>query len=183
LCEHFVPPEQPSSEGCDPADPDLTKRCVCSYCHAKLEPMAAHFGLFAEAGSTMMTDPKQFPPFNEACKNKTSGFCGRFYVAKGPRAGWLQALEFADAHPELETNAKLGPRALAEQAIASGVFAHCTVKRTFSHLVKRELRAQGAASDELALLEQLSQGFVDSGFSFPMLVHQIVSLPQYRRTR
>jgi hypothetical protein len=182
-CEHFVPPEQPSNQGCDPADPDLTKRCVCSYCHAKLEPMAAHFGLFAEAGSTMMTDPKVFPPFNEACKNKTSGFCGRFYVAKGPRAGWLQSLEFADVHPELETNAKAGPRALAEQLIASGAFARCTVKRTFSYLVKRELRAQGATTDELALLEELSQSFVGSGYSFPLLVHQIVSLPQYRRAR
>lgn len=183
MCEHFVPPEQPSTENCDPADPDLTKRCVCSYCHGKLEPMAAYFGLFAEAGTTMMTDDSVFPLFNESCKNKTSGFCGRFYVPKGPRAGWLQALEFADAHPEYEANATGGPRALAQSTIDSGIFAECAVKRTFSHFVKRDIRAQGATTDELELLSSLTQSFVDSSYSFPMLVHAIVSLPQYRRAR
>jgi hypothetical protein len=183
MCEHFVPPEQPSTQGCDPADPDLTKRCVCSYCHSKLEPMASHFGLFAEAGTTMMTDPKTFPPFDDYCKNKTSGFCGRFYVASGPRAGYLKPLEFADAHPEFEQNANAGPRALAQEMIDNGVFAQCTVKRTFAYLVKRDIRAQGATTDELALLDELSKSFIDSSYSFPELVHQIVSLPQYRRAR
>ena len=183
MCEHFVPPEQPSTESCDPADNDLTKRCVCSYCHQKLEPMAAYFGLFAEAGTTMMTDPNVFPLYNESCKNKTSGFCGRFYVAKGERAGFLQALEFADAHPEFEANALAGPRALAQSIIDNGTFAQCTVKRTFSYLVKREIRAQGATTDELDLLSELVQSFEGSGYSFPMLVHEIVSLPQYRRAR
>ncbi len=183
MCEHFVPPEQPETSNCDPSDPDLTKRCVCSYCHSKLEPMAAHFGLFSEAGTTMMTDPETFPPFNESCKNKTNGFCGRFYVPKGPRAGFLQALEFADAHPEIEANVNAGPRELAQQIIDNGVFAQCTVKRVFSHFVKREIRAQGATTDELALFDQLVKSFAESGYSFPMLVHEIVNLPQYRRAR
>ena len=131
----------------------------------------------------MMTDPNTFPQFNESCKGKTSGFCGRFYVAKGDRAGFLQALEFADAHPEYETNSSAGPRGLAQEIIDNGVFAQCTVKRTFAHLIKRDIRAQGATTDELDLLEQLTKSFVDSNYSFPMLVHELVSLPQYRRAR
>ncbi len=183
MCEHFVPPEQPNMNGCDPNDADLTKRCVCSYCHQKLEPMAAYFGLFSEAGTTQMTDKTIFPDFNESCKNKTTGFCGRFYVPTGPRAGFLQALEFADTQPTVEANVKAGPRAWAQEVIDTGIFAQCSVRRVFKHFMKRDIRAQGAATDETSLLGSLTQTFIDSGYSFPLLVHDVVSLPQYRRVR
>ncbi len=182
MCESFVPPEQPDTQGCDPGAPDLTDRCTCRYCHQKLEPMAAWFHRFTEAGSTQMLTADGFPAYNEACK-KSSSFCNRFYVTKGDRAGFLLQLEFANAHPEYEEHADIGPGGFADEIIGNGVFAQCAVKRTFTYLVKRDIRAQGATTDELALLDTLVKSFEGSGYSFPMLVHDIVSLPAYRRAR
>lgn len=183
MCEYFVPPENPSTVGCDVGAPDLTERCTCEYCHEKLEPMAAHFGLFAEAGTTQMTDAAMFPSYNEACKDNKSGLCNRFYVTSGDRAGWLLPFEWAEAHPEYETNITAGPRKLAEEIIDSGVFAQCAVKKAFTHFVKRDIRAQGDATDEYALLLSLADDFQASGYSFPVLVQKITALSQYRRTR
>jgi hypothetical protein len=182
MCESFVPPEQPDTTGCDPGAADLTDRCTCRYCHQKLEPMAAWFSRFTEAGSSQMLDDDGFPAYNENCK-KSSSFCNRFYVTKGDRAGWLLQFEFANAHPEYEEHANAGPGGFADEIIDDGVFAQCAVKRTFSYLVKRDIRAQGATTDELELLTTLVKSFQDNGYSFPMLVHDIVSLSAYRRAR
>lgn len=65
--------------------------------------------------------------------------------------------------------------------IASGAFARCTVRHVFEHFVKRELQAQGAMAKEQELLQTLASGFEQNGYSFPWLVEQVVSLPQYRR--
>jgi hypothetical protein len=181
MCETFVPPEQPDTTGCDPGAADLTDRCTCRYCHQKLEPMAAWFSRFTEAGSTQMLE-SDFPSFNENCK-KSSSFCNRFYVTKGERAGWLLQFEFANAHPEYEQNASAGPGGFAQEIIDNGVFAQCAVKRMFSYLVKRDIRAQGATTDELTLLNTLVQSFQDNDYSLPMLVHDIVGLSAYRRAR
>jgi hypothetical protein len=186
MCEYFVPPaELEPAAGCDDATTDLTQRCNCQYCHSKLEPMAAFFGQFAEAGTTLMTDFSTFPRMNEDCKGKTSQFCRRFYVtdADAHNAGSLIAYQYADVHADIEKNLEDGPRAMAQSIIDDGTFAHCTVRKVFTHLVKRDIRAQGAESEELALLETLASGFEQSSYSLPWLVREIVSLPQYRRVR
>jgi hypothetical protein len=45
------------------------------------------------------------------------------------------------------------------------------------------MRISGDSADELQLLEKLAKGFESSGYSFPSLVKEIVTLPQYRRVR
>jgi hypothetical protein len=186
VCEQFVPPAKPTNApGCSQSDPDLTNRCVCQYCHAKLEPLAAHFGLYAEAGTAAMFDPMAYPKQNPSCVGTTGGLCGRFYVTdkEAHRPGWLQAYQFADTHPEYATHLEKGPRALAQQVIADGSFARCTVRRLFAHLVRREMRVAGDDASEQPLLEELAKGFVAAKWSFPWLVKKIVSLPAYRRVR
>ena len=186
-CEHFAPPAVlPTQQGCSTTTDDLMNRCSCQYCHEVLEPLAARFGKFAEAGTTLMTDATRFPPQNTACaSNNPSAFCRRFYVTESgaPRRGWLQPLQFADVYPHIQAAYDEGPRGRAQQLIETGAFARCTVKRVFAHFVKRELRVSGESADELELMQSLASGFTQNEYSYPWLVERVVSLPQYRRVR
>lgn len=51
LCRKFVVPDGAQPDPGD-ANPDLTKRAYCAYCHRSLEPMAAFFNRWPETGST-----------------------------------------------------------------------------------------------------------------------------------
>lgn len=186
LCEYFVPPaDLTPAAGCDPGTTDLMQRCNCQYCHQKLEPMAAFFGQFSEAGSTLMSNEDVFPRVKEDCVGSNSAFCKRFYITDKDayNPGSLISYQWADLYPEVDDNLEVGVRELAKQVIEDGSFAHCTVRKVFSYFVKRDIRAQGAESDELPLFEALASGFEGADFSFPWLVREIVSLPQYRRVR
>lgn len=186
-CQYFVPPDKlDPAPGCDPAAPDITQRCNCQYCHQTLEPLTAYFGAFAEAGTTLMSDTTMFPVKNPACNDATpSGFCGRFYATQpdGHNPGSLLPYQFADVHPEYKAHITAGPRELAQSIIDDGSFAQCTVKNLFYHFANRDIHAEGAESDELLLLGELSKGFAQNGYDMRWLVQQIVSLPQYRRVR
>jgi len=188
-CEYFSPAEieDPATSDCDAETADLTQRCTCRYCHQQLEPMAASFGLFAEAGSTLMSDTTLFPSFDAGCQGapKKKVLCSRFYVTDPSEhnAGALRSYQWADVHPELEPIIEAGPRELAEAAIADGSFARCAVRRAFKHFVKRDMRIDGETKDEAELLDELASGFIESGYSFPQLVMTLVSSPQYRRAR
>ncbi len=186
-CTHFVPPANLEyQQGCSTTDDDLTNRCGCQYCHTTLDPLSAHFGQFAEAGTTQLSDTARFPREDMGCsKSNASAFCRRFYVTdpEAPGTGMLLPLQFAEAHPDQQQAFEVGPRQRALELIESGGFAQCTVRRAFSWFVKREMNTQGADTSELDLLNQLGEGFEESGYSFPWLVEQIVSLPQYRRIR
>jgi hypothetical protein len=186
LCEHFAPSSLGLPQtGCSETTGDLMNRCQCQYCHKTLEPMAAHWAFFAEAGTTQLTDRTAFPLQRNACINSRNGTCTRFYVTQSdaPNPGRFLFLQYDDDHPELRSAATRGPRALAEQAIASGAFARCTVKRLFEHFMKREMKVQGLDTSELALLDELAGGFERQGYNFSSLVGRIVMLPQYRRVR
>ena len=186
-CQYFVPPEKLApAPGCDPTAEDITKRCNCQYCHQTLEPLASYFGGFAEAGTTLMTDKTLFPITDPKCDSANpSGFCGRFYSTQpdAHNAGTLLPYQFADAHAEYAPHIEAGPRELAQSIVDDGTFAQCTVKNLFYHFAKRDIRSEGAESDELALLGDLASGFTKNGYDMRWLVQQIVSLPQYRRVR
>ena len=164
---------------------DLTGRCTCRYCHTILEPLAAGFGQFAEAGTTVLAAPA-FPRTNIACKGSSSAFCGKFYVTDPDdnNPGSLLSYQYADAnHAAALAAIKAGPKKRANEIIADGTFARCAVKRVFSQFVKRDMHVVGAQSDETTLLATLSDGFKTNGYSLPWLVEQVVSLPQYRSVR
>lgn len=186
LCSYFVPPEhleEASTAQCSDTNPDITQRCNCRYCHAVLEPMAAHWGLFAMAGSTQMTDTSLFPKQNAACKGSNNAFCQRFYVTQpdAPNAGALLPYQFAGAHPEIIANIEGGPRLLAQQAVDTGQFAQCTVRKLWLHLDNTEIYQAGTA--KTPDLDLLAEGFAAHNYDYPWLVEQLVSRPEYRKAR
>jgi hypothetical protein len=187
LCYEFLPPAQPEdpASGCSPNDADLLKRCTCRGCHASLEPLAAHWGRFAESGTTMMTDATLFPRRLDRCIGASDAFCRSFYVTQpdAENAGALIPYQYEPAHPGLglAENIEAGPRPLAERAIESGELARCTARKLFYVLMGRSIRADGEEQDEAALLDSLAQEFMASGYDFRKLVEKVVTLPQYGR--
>lgn len=185
MCQYFIPPDKLSpAPGCSETDADITKRCNCQYCHQILEPMSLHFGMFAEAGTTLMSDASVFPQKDVSCASSNpSKFCSRFYITQpqAHNAGTLIPWQFADVHTEYQDNIEGGPRKLAQSAIDDGSFAQCTVKRMFAYLNKRDMDVAGADTDELAMLTTLADGFTSTSYDLRWLVQQIVALPQYRR--
>ncbi|MBM4381062.1 MAG: hypothetical protein FJ086_17455, partial [Deltaproteobacteria bacterium] len=171
-CEAFEPPSQLEAPGsgspaCHADGTDLTQRCTCRYCHRQLEPLAASFGAFAEAGTTLL-DAAAFPRTLASCVGSTAGLCRRFYVtdADADNPGALLPWQYADAaHPDIVSALAAGPRAQAQASIQSGAFARCAVKRMFRHLVKRDMHVLGAQAEEAALLGELATGFEQSGYA------------------
>ncbi len=184
--QYFVPAAKlEPQQGCSDDSPDLTKRCNCQYCHQTLEPLAAHFGSFSEAGSAAMNDTATFPLRRPECVGSTSAYCTRFYVTRddAPRPGWLLAYQFAAEHPDYVDNIEKGPRKLAQAIVADGTFARSVVKAAFLRLMKRELRVEGEHAEDLPLLDQMATDFAAQSYDYPRLIARILSLPEYRRVR
>ena len=51
----------------DVTNPDLQQRSGCAYCHALLEPSAAHWGRWTEQGVGYLS-AASFPPTREDCE-------------------------------------------------------------------------------------------------------------------
>lgn len=188
-CEAYVPPsrlEDPVTDSCSADADDLTKRCTCRGCHRGLEPLAAHWGQFAEAGTSLLTNLTDWPRMKSTCVGSSNAICNRFYVTSNDaeNKGSLLPYQFADAqHPEVTTALAGGPRKRVTESLANGTFARCVVKRAWSNFMKRDMRVSGTTADELATLDTLSAGFKTNNYSLPWLVEQIVTQPQYRRVR
>jgi hypothetical protein len=187
-CEAFTPPSQleNASNGCAESGTDLSGRCTCRYCHNILEPLAAHWGQFAEAGTSLLSDTAAWPRTKSTCVNSTSGVCNRFYVTSsdGDKPGAFLPYQYADAaHPGITAGLAAGPKGRVTEGLANGAFAKCAVKRAWSYLMKRDMRVAGETTDELSTLNTLSSGFASNNYSLPWLFQSIVSQPDYRRTR
>ena len=89
LCAPFVPPDGglPAATEEEARDPDLQRRAGCKYCHASLEPAAAHWGRWTETGAGFL-DPNRFPALDEGCLRCARGqggctaFCRRNYLTR-----------------------------------------------------------------------------------------------------
>lgn len=188
LCDPFVAPDTPLPSADDPCsdEPDLRERCGCNYCHSRLEPAAAWWGRFADAG-TMYLDPEQFPTYLGRCADCAQDgrpcdfICQRFYVSEighdkqMPYAGVLKAYEWRD---EGEVGrVEMGPRGLVEETLADGRLAACTTEKLFTRLYKRPPTDQ----ERLRLLPQFTRAFTDSDYDFKALVRALVTDPAYRR--
>lgn len=188
-CESYVPPsrlEEPVADNCSADADDLTKRCTCRGCHRGLEPLSSHWGQFAEAGTSLLTDLTAWPRMRTNCVGSTNAICNRFYATSNDaeNKGALLPYQFADAqHPDITSALAGGPRKRVNESLANGTFARCVVKRAWTNFMKRDMRISGASTDELATLESLSAGFKTNNYSLPWLVEQIVTQPQYRRVR
>ncbi len=185
--QYFIPPAQlDPAKGCSETTNDLTQKCNCQYCHEHLEPLAAHWGKFAEAGTTLMSDDTVFPITDATCVDTTpSGFCARFYVTdpSADHPGTLFPYQYSKEHPEYLDDIDAGPRQLAQQIIDDGTFANATVTELFTFFLKRAPITDGSIFDEQKTVSDLASGFKKNGYDFVWLTQQIVTLRQYGRTR
>jgi hypothetical protein len=192
LGQYFVPATTSSTDGCTDESEDLTGRCYCRDCHKTLEPLAAWFGGFAEAGSAPLSDFQKEVSTQKACAEQllpgANQVCNRFYKKLGPSLWRLLPLEWATQHPEYEASFDAGPAGLVAQALAPfgdkpySTLAWATVRNLWAFLAGRELDLDPLSSDnEQALLDELATAFEASDMSLPGLVKHIVMTPSFRR--
>lgn len=184
LCQHFESNEAlpPATDECH-AEPDLTKRCGCKGCHQAVEPAAAHWGRWAEAG-LLALEAENFPKNNPQCatpQGTRNPLCRLFYftqadvtdeASEGPYVGMLRSYVFADA--EREAAIEAGPEAIAQAAVDSGQFASCTVEHMWRRFMSRDPNVA-----EQEVVDALAQDFSAGGYDLRSLVKAIVTRPEY----
>ena len=188
----FFQPPSTKDTGCAKDGDDLTQRCVCRSCHVTLEPLAAHFGLLTEAGTTSLQDfAREYPSLTACAKGvspASNAWCDRFYVPvpdlvdPDVRPYKLKALRYADKqHPDIQEHLDAGPATLAAADVESGLFHQVTTRRMFETLMKREpnldVGSQEYEGDLLATIAKECQAHED----LRLLVKRLVKLPTYRR--
>lgn len=184
-CSSFLPngPLPSPQESCSKHE-NLTLRCGCDACHVKLEPMAAAFGRFSEYGMAHLDDVRYPKAASSVCSQIRSieqlFRCFRFYELdpvgeEVPYRGMLNPYVFR-TDEEAKAIDK-GPAALAEDSIASGRFATCTVRKLWTHLLRRPPTAE----EEATVLPDLRRRFEADSYRLKGLIKAIVTHPAYRR--
>jgi hypothetical protein len=189
--QYFQPPSTKDTN-CAEEGNDLTGRCVCRGCHVTLEPMAAHFGQFLEAGTTALRDFVQEYATQTDCSKgigpASAAWCNRYYLPvpskEDPdiRPFRLKALEYADAeHPLVQPNFDAGPAGIAKEDIESGVFHKVAVVHLFEFLMKRPPNMDVTSPDfEGDDIDAIAADFKVHD-DFKQALRALVSLPAYRR--
>lgn len=188
LCQPFQPPAGGLVDLDDPkATLDLQQREGCQYCHALLEPAAAHWGRWGEYG-TGYVDPVTYPPYSDACAwcastgASCSAACENYYVIdalaaeQDPYVGWLDAYEFLQER-NVE-HVEVGPKLLVASSVVDGRLPTCVAANTASWLLGRELDA-----DDEPWVREIAARFAEGGFSYQGLVRDVVTNERYRRVR
>lgn len=185
LCQPFQPPDGGLPDVDTPRPTlDLTARDGCRYCHALLEPAAAHWGRWTPFGAGYL-DEAAFPAYDPSCAECATGLvdcsetCSRYYLTRSlspeqdPYLGWLQAYQFLETRHE--PNVELGPSFLVEQGLADGRIAECAATKAATWLLGRP-----PTLEEGPWIEDLAQGFVQSDYRWRELVKAIVTSGPYR---
>ncbi len=189
LCQPFNPPAGglPVADEASIHEPDLQLRDGCSYCHALLEPAAAHWGRWGERGMSWL-DPRDYPAYDSTCATCARANipcptrCTQDYVlrAASPQeerwTGWLLGYTFRrDEHMRAIEE---GPAMLAYASTVDGRLQRCVVRTA----LERVLPDAAAAHDD-ALIDALAQRFVSSGFKYREVIRELVRLDAFRRVR
>ncbi len=183
LCQYFQSqnPLPPATDPCH-LEPDLTQRCGCKDCHTTLEPAAGHWGRWAEAG-LLPLEPAGYPKYDPTCAgvNGRNGpaICQFYFTPRDvtnpeleqPFVGMLKPYVFAS--PETEANIDAGPEKIAHEAIDSGAFASCTVRKMWTRFMARD-----PSLEEESLITALAGDFA-TDYSLKRLIRSIVTRPEY----
>jgi len=188
LCRPFVPPVGGiPTTGDEVVTLDLQQRDGCLYCHAMLEPAAAHWGRWPTGGASYL-DPAEYPPTREDCftcattNASCSADCRRYYVTETiapeqePYLGKLAAYEFRD--PAHEAGVEEGPILLVNEGIVDGSLPACS-----SRTAAEWLLGEVAYDADAAWYDGLGETFVGDDFSWRSLVRAVVTSDVYRRVR
>ena len=187
MCTPFIADAAslPSPNDACSNEPNLRKRCGCNTCHATLEPSAAYWARFSNAG-TLYLDPLLFPKYRASCatcmENGNCDFtCQRYYVTEAghpdeePYLGMLSAFMFRGE--EESSHVEAGPAGLVSEQLASGVLQRCTTERVFERLHGRDMTPE----ERQELLPDIVAQFEASGWDFKELLKAWVTSPSYRR--
>ena len=189
FCAPFQSPQKalPVDDVVAQAQPDLQKRDGCKYCHAVLEPAAAHWGRWAQQGAGHLSEDA-FPPTKLECLlcaqtgSTCSNDCKLFYNvrANSPEEevflGQLHAFTFL--REEHLTNVDQGPKLLALSGFADNRLTTCTARKAAERHLGRML-----FDEETQWLNDLVVEFAASDYRYRELVRAVVKSPVYRRVR
>lgn len=189
LCNGFQAPDSglPVADEGNALNPNLQERTGCEYCHARLEPAAAHWGRWTEQGIGFL-DERSFPVTRDDClrcaqtNQGCSAECRNFYHTNQlspedqPYLGQLNVYRFLKetAFEHVEQ----GPKRLAYTEIEGNQLPSCVAKRTAEWLLGRSL-----TSAESDWRDALSKTFVWSDLNYRSLVKAVVTSDEYRRVR
>lgn len=187
LCQPFQAPAGglPSPNDECSQEPDLRKRCGCNHCHTTLEPAAAYWGRFSDAGTYYISED-EFPVYSARCANcartgQCDFICERFYVTEAghpdeePFLGVLKAYQWRGV--EEAANVEDGPAALVQRALDNGQIARCAVDNLFQRLYRRQM----TNPERRQVLAELSEAFIASDYDFKALVRRLVTDRAYGR--
>lgn len=189
LCQPFNPPVGglPVADEASIHEPDLQLRAGCDYCHALLEPAAAHWGRWGERGMTYLNSD-EYPAFDIACATCARSAlpcpsrCLTHYVvnpgstSEDAWTGWLHGYTFRrDEHMR---SIEEGPKMLVHKSAVDGRLPRCVARTAAQRLLGETLR-----DDDEAFVDELAQSFVASGFRYSEVVREIVLNSMYRRVR
>ncbi len=151
LCSEFLPtegPVDPVAEGVLPT-PNLQVRSGCRDCHARLEPWAAYWGRWAQAGSRHLA-PDEFPELSAVCATCADSaegcpdVCEDHYIVESshpdedPYVGVLRPYAFLVGDKGLHPDE--GPQGWTDRMRADGTLATCAVTKTTDWLLDAEPR-------------------------------------------
>lgn len=185
LCQPFVPPSSGLPEVSEEDQSlDLTARDGCQYCHALLEPAAAHWGRWSESGAAYL-EPDAFPAFNADClecstRGGCTDECRSFYLTQrlapeqDPFIGYMNAFEFLEERHAMHVDE--GPALLVNKTVADGRLPECVAEKTAEWLLGRSPTAA-----EEPWVQDLATRFADAGFDYKALIRDIVTSENYRR--
>jgi hypothetical protein len=181
LCSEFLPASS-AADSLSVADlptPDLQVRDGCLDCHARLEPWAAYWGRWAQAGAGHLAEPS-YPIYSVECAEcvasgaRCSNTCSDHYITEAghtdeePFVGTFRPYAFLVA--DKVENPDDGPLAWVDRARADGSLAQCAVTSTTDWLFEHDPREADIAewADAFAVEED-----------YRALVRRVVTSPSY----
>ena len=189
LCKSFSPPAgalvPPPEDSCN-RDNNLATRCGCSYCHATIEPVGAHWGRFGERNAQYL-DPTMFPKVsakcrdcalagNTTCDNECGNYVMQAFDGEGATSlGLLRTYLYRTT--DEEPNIVGGPRLLVERTMQTGDLEKCAVKNVWNHLLGRPMTTE----EERLYMSELVDQFAMSNHNLKHLMLRVVSTDAYRR--
>jgi hypothetical protein len=188
LCKYFEAPKNglPLANDACHNEPNLMQRCGCKYCHIGVEPAAAYWGRWAEAGVAPL-NTKDFPVYLKACdddpaKSRRNATCRRLYFfdPHHPKEQKYkgQLISYMFATPQMKQNIEVGPRLLAQKAITSGEFASCTTRKMWKWFT-----GAAASSQQEQLIKNLTGQFKQKNYNLKQLIKAIVTTAEYKQGR
>lgn len=189
LCKSFsVPAGSPVAapeDSCN-RENNLATRCGCSYCHATIEPVGAHWGRFGERNATWL-DPQLYPKVsakcrdcalagNTSCDNECGNYVMQAFDGDGAQSlGLLRTYLYRTA--DEEPNIVGGPKLLVERMMQTGELEKCAVRSVWNHLLGREMTHE----EERLYMAQLVDQFAMNNHNFKQLMLRVVTSDAYRR--